>query len=50
MLQNHWPGTGRLADDSRLGRACAKLLADEASRNRLLQDELNFDLERYGYL
>ena len=50
MLQDHWPGTGRVADDSRLARVCAKLLADEVARNKLLQDELNLDLERYGYL
>jgi hypothetical protein len=49
ILQDHWPGTGRVADSSRLGRACAKLLADEVARNKLLQDELNLDLERYGY-
>jgi hypothetical protein len=49
MLQDHWLGTGRVADSSRLGRVCAKLLADEAGRNRLLQDELNLDLARYGY-
>ena len=50
VLQDHWPGTGRVADGSRLGRVCAKLLADEAVRNRQLQEELNIDLERYGYL
>ena len=50
MLQDHWPGTGRMADGSRLGSVCARLLADEFARNKLLQDELNFDLERYGYL
>ena len=50
MLQDHWPGTGRVADRSRLGRVCAKLLADEAARNGMLQDEQGLDLERYGYL
>jgi hypothetical protein len=50
MLQDHWPGTGRVPIDSRLGRACAKLLAEETARNRLLQGELNIDLGRYGYL
>jgi hypothetical protein len=50
MLQDHWPGSGRVADDSRLGRICTKLLADESAGNRLLQDELNLDLKRYGYL
>ncbi|MGH8241824.1 MAG: hypothetical protein ACRETY_00580 [Steroidobacteraceae bacterium] len=50
LLQDHWPGTGRVAEDSRLGRVCAKLLEDEVAHNKLLQDELNLDLERYGYL
>jgi hypothetical protein len=50
MLQNHWPGTGRVPENSRLGRVCAKLLADEAVRNRRLQEELNVDLAKYGYL
>jgi hypothetical protein len=50
MLQDHWPGTGRVADGSRLGTVCAKILADEAARNRLLQDDLNLDLARFGYL
>ena len=50
MLQDHWPGTGSVAAGSRLGRVCAELLAGEAARNKLLQDELNLDLKRYGYL
>jgi hypothetical protein len=48
-LQDHWPGTGRVADGSKLGRICTKLLVDEAVNNKLLQDELKLDLERYGY-
>jgi hypothetical protein len=50
MLQDRWPGTGRVAEGSRLGRVCAKLLAEEAVGNKLLQDELDLDLARYGYL
>jgi hypothetical protein len=50
MLQDHWPGTGRVADRSGLGRACARILADQAAGNRMLQDELGIELEKYGYL
>lgn len=49
MLQDHWPGTGRVAAQSRLGQVCAKVLAGEAARNSTLQDELSLDLKRYGY-
>jgi hypothetical protein len=50
MLEHYWPGTGRVADRSKLGRACASILADEAARNKMLQDELGLNLEKYGYL
>ncbi len=50
MLQDHWPGTGRVADNSKLGRTCREILSEEAVSNGLLQEGLNMDLQRYGYL
>ena len=49
ILQDRWPGTGRVAANSALGRISQRILHEQSECNQQLQRRLGIDLQRYGY-